>query len=98
MIANKRGYSELSTQKGGVFFTTSDLRDLSKQFTDTNEQYQKMQSSLVKEVIAIAGGSAPGLFILCAHVDMIFEATYIPVLEDLDNIIAHLDVIIRCKI
>lgn len=55
VISNKRGYTELSTQKGGVFFTTSDLRDLSKQYTDTNEQYQRMQSSLVKEVIAIAG-------------------------------------------
>ncbi|KAG8936053.1 MutS-like protein [Tulasnella sp. 408] len=74
-IQNKRGYSELSTQKGGVFFTTTDLRDLSKRFADTTAQYQRMQSSLVKEVIGIA-------------------ATYIPVLEDLDNIIAHLDVIV----
>ncbi|KAG8985310.1 MutS-like protein [Tulasnella sp. 427] len=76
VIQNKRGYSELSTQKGGVFFTTTDLRDLSKRFADTTAQYQRMQSSLVKEVISIA-------------------TTYIPVLEDLDNIIAHLDVIVR---
>ncbi|KAG8982990.1 MutS-like protein, partial [Tulasnella sp. 427] len=75
VIQNKRGYSELSTQKGGVFFTTTDLRDLSKRFADTTAQYQRMQSSLVKEVISIA-------------------TTYIPVLEDLDNIIAHLDVIV----
>ncbi|KAG8940904.1 MutS-like protein [Tulasnella sp. 424] len=74
-IQNKRGYSELSTQKGGVFFTTPDLRDLSKRFADTTGQYQRMQSGLVKEVISIA-------------------STYIPVLEDLDNIIAHLDVIV----
>ncbi|KAG8902921.1 MutS-like protein [Tulasnella sp. 403] len=75
LISNKRGYHELSTQKGGVFFTTSDLRELSKRYSDTTDEYQRMQSNLVKEVIAIA-------------------ATYIPVLEDLDSIIAHLDVIV----
>lgn len=53
-IQNNRAYSELSTQKGGVFFTTPDLRDLSKRFADTTGQYQRMQSGLVKEVIGIA--------------------------------------------
>ncbi|KAG8862943.1 MutS-like protein [Tulasnella sp. 330] len=74
-IHNKKGYRELQTLKGGVFFTTSDLRDLSNRYRGTTDEYQRMQSGLVKEVIAIA-------------------ATYIPVLEDLDVIIAHLDVII----
>ncbi|KAG8994263.1 MutS-like protein [Tulasnella sp. JGI-2019a] len=75
VIQNKKGYSELQTLKGGVFFTTPELRDLSNRYRGTTDEYQRMQSGLVKEVIAIA-------------------ATYTPVLEELDVIIAHLDVII----
>ncbi|KZS97038.1 DNA mismatch repair protein [Sistotremastrum niveocremeum HHB9708] len=74
-INNKRQYIELSTQKSGVFFTTSRLKDLSTDYTDKTELYEKTQGSLVKEIINIA-------------------ATYTPVLEAMDLVIARLDVIL----
>lgn len=60
MISNKKRYSELSTQKAGIYFTTADLRDASRRFADATERYHKLQSNLVKEVIGIASkqGSA----------------------------------------
>lgn len=54
-ISNKSSYIELSTQKGGVFFTTKEMRRLSKEYTETTEAYKRTQTNLVKEVIAIAG-------------------------------------------
>lgn len=48
-------YIELSTQKSGTFFTTKPMKEASTLFQETQEQYQKEQSSLVKEVVSIAG-------------------------------------------
>ncbi|KDQ06534.1 hypothetical protein BOTBODRAFT_140987 [Botryobasidium botryosum FD-172 SS1] len=74
-IHNKRGYIEITTQKSGTYFTTSDLKELSTDYADMTKEYARKQSDLVKEVLAIA-------------------STYIPVLENLGNLIAHLDVIV----
>ncbi|KAI1798056.1 DNA mismatch repair protein [Ganoderma leucocontextum] len=70
---DKKKYIELGTQKSGVFFTTSTLKELSTEHTEVTEQYSRTQSGLVKEVVNIA-------------------STYTPVLEALNNVIAHLDV------
>lgn len=68
-------YTELNTNKGGVFFRTKALKQLAEDFAELSQTYSRTQSGLVKEVINIA-------------------ATYTPVLETVDVIIANLDVII----
>jgi len=57
-IRNKKEYIELSTQKGGIFFTTPALKSLSDSYTELSNGYEKKQSELVKEVIAIVGTAA----------------------------------------
>ncbi|SGY74910.1 BQ5605_C005g03387 [Microbotryum silenes-dioicae] len=73
-IKNKKGYIELKNQTNGVHFTTKQLKSLNDDHKDLTKQYEKKQSALVKEVIAIA-------------------ASYCPVLETLNNLLAHLDVV-----
>nr|ASF90284.1 hypothetical protein SPAR01119 [Bartheletia paradoxa] len=75
VIRNKKDYPEISTQKGGVYFTTSTMKELSSEHSEVTELYEKQQSSLVKEVVTIA-------------------ASYSPVLEIVNTVIANLDVII----
>jgi hypothetical protein len=41
--------------KAGIFFTTANLRELAADHVDKTKAYQKTQSSLVKEVVNIAG-------------------------------------------
>ncbi|KAJ8701458.1 MSH2 protein [Pleurotus ostreatus] len=73
-IKNKK-YTEITTLKTGVFFTTSDLKELAEEYVTYTAQYSKTQSSVVKQVVEIA-------------------ATYTPVLDLLDTVIAPLDVIV----
>ena len=74
-IRNKSAYKEISTQKNGVYFTTTILQDLRRSYDQLNANYTRKQSSLVSEVVQVA-------------------ASYVPVLENLATIIAHLDVVI----
>ncbi|RKP10741.1 muts-like protein 2-like protein [Thamnocephalis sphaerospora] len=67
-------YAELTTQKAGLYFTTPELKQLNETYTTTQEEYQRVQSSLVKEVLGIV-------------------ASYCPVMETLNGLLAHLDVI-----
>ncbi|KAG9218238.1 hypothetical protein CCMSSC00406_0005919 [Pleurotus cornucopiae] len=73
-IKNKK-YTEITTLKTGVFFTTFDLKELAEEYVTYTAQYSRTQSSVVKQVVQIA-------------------ATYTPVLDLLDTVIAPLDVII----
>ncbi|KAI8058111.1 muts domain V-domain-containing protein [Syncephalis plumigaleata] len=66
---------ELATQKAGLYFTTPQLKQLSEAYTDTQAEYQRIQSTLVKQVIEIV-------------------ATYCPIMENLNGLLAHLDVIV----
>jgi len=52
-IRNSSQYIELSTTKGGIYFTTSKLKPLSDQYTQFQSAYDKQQATLVKEVINI---------------------------------------------
>ena len=54
-IRNKRQYQECSTQKNGVFFTTSSLLSLRREFDQLSENYNRTQSGLVHEVVSVAG-------------------------------------------
>lgn len=75
VVEKKKDYTELSTQKAGVLFTTKTLKRHSVEYSELRERYNRVQSTLVAEVVSIASG-------------------YTPVLEAVDDIIAHLDVIV----
>ena len=74
-IRNKREYQECSTQKNGVYFTTSSLQSMRREFDQLSENYNRTQSSLASEVVGVA-------------------SSYVPVLEQLAGVLAHLDVIV----
>ncbi|GAA5986604.1 hypothetical protein JCM11641_005164 [Rhodosporidiobolus odoratus] len=73
-IKNKKGYIELKNMTSGVHFTTKTLKRLNEDYRSITKDYEKKQSSLVKEVIQIA-------------------ASYCEVLENLNGVIAHVDVL-----
>ncbi|PWN51340.1 putative DNA mismatch repair protein MSH2 [Violaceomyces palustris] len=75
VLKNKRGYHDIATVKGGLYFTNDTLRELNNDFRDLSESYSRSQTELVKNVIQIA-------------------STYCPPLEQLNTIVAHLDVIV----
>ncbi|KAN0065878.1 MSH2 protein [Thecaphora frezii] len=75
LVRNKKGYHDIATVKGGLYFTNGALRELSTEFRDLSEKYNRSQSGLVREVIQIA-------------------STYCPPLEQLNVVLAQLDVII----
>jgi DNA mismatch repair protein MSH2/vacuolar protein sorting-associated protein IST1 len=74
-IRGKKTYQEISTQKNGVYFTTSTLQDKRREFDQLSENYNRTQSGLVNEVVAVA-------------------SSYVPVVEKLAAVLAHLDVIV----
>lgn len=74
-IRGKKEYQECSTQKNGVYFTTSNLQRLRREFDQLSDNYNRTQSGLVNEVVQVA-------------------STYIPVLEKLAAVLAHMDVIV----
>jgi DNA mismatch repair ATPase MutS len=54
LIRNKKEYIDLTTQKSGSIFTTRTLRDLKDEYSTLQEDYEKAQRLLVKEVVDIA--------------------------------------------
>ena len=52
---NKLKYIELTSKSNGVLFTTKRLKSDVESFKDLQSRYDKKQSSLVKEVVGIAG-------------------------------------------
>lgn len=73
-IRNNKKYHECSTQKNGVYFTTSKLQSLRREFDQLSENYNRTQSSLVSEVIGVAASYCPVLESLAgvlAHLDVI---------------------------
>lgn len=88
-------YIELGTIKSGVYFTTKKLKALSTDHQETTHEYQRTQSGLVKEVVSIACKILPSPLLWHSQNHFLRTATYTPVLETLDHIIAYLDVILR---
>lgn len=75
-----------------MYFTTKTLKSLATDYQEANEEYQRTQSGLVKEVVNIACEYLvlqPAVWLTGCI------ATYTPVLEKLDHVLAHLDVIVR---
>ncbi|KAF1963656.1 DNA mismatch repair protein [Byssothecium circinans] len=74
-IRQKKEYQECSTQKNGVYFTTSSLQAKRREFDQLSENYNRTQAGLVGEVVSVA-------------------SSYVPVVEKLAAVLAHLDVIV----
>lgn len=85
-LRSHSGYIELSTQKAGVYFTSRSLKSSSQEFGDLTQEYNKTQSGLVKEVVAIVATYTPvleNLSLVLAHLDVIVSfahaASYAPI-------------------
>ena len=81
-IRNKKQYQECSTQKNGVFFTTTTLSGLRREFDQLSENYNRTQSGLVNEVVSVAASYCPVLEKLAgvlAHLDVIVSFAHVSV-------------------
>lgn len=88
-------YIELGTIKSGVYFTTKKLKALSMDYQESTGEYQRTQNGLVKEVVSIACKILYLCYLATHRCVFLRAATYTPVLENLDLVIAGLDVILR---
>ncbi|GIJ87608.1 mutS-like protein [Aspergillus pseudoviridinutans] len=73
-IRNKREYQECSTQKNGVYFTTSTMQALRREHDQLSSNYNRTQTGLVSEVVNVAASYCPVLEQLAgvlAHLDVI---------------------------
>lgn len=61
IVKNRKGYVDLGTVKGGLYFTTSALRELNDEFRGLSDNYARTQSRLVRDVIDIASSYTPPL-------------------------------------
>ena len=79
-IRNKKQYQECSTQKNGVYFTTSTLATMRREFDQLSSNYNRTQSGLVGEVVAVAASYTPVLEALAAvlsHLDVIVSFAHV---------------------
>ena len=81
-IRNKKQYQECSTQKNGVYFTTSKMQELRREHDQLSENYNRTQSGLVSEVVGVAASYCPVLEKLAAvlsHLDVIVSFAHVSV-------------------
>ncbi|KAI9787773.1 MAG: MutS-like protein [Geoglossum umbratile] len=81
-IRNKKQYQECSTQKNGVYFTTSPLQAMRREFDQLSENYNRTQSGLVTEVVNVAASYCPVIEQLAgvlAHLDVIVSFAHVSV-------------------
>ncbi|KAL9624982.1 MAG: hypothetical protein Q9160_000711 [Pyrenula sp. 1 TL-2023] len=81
-IRGKPMYQECSTQKNGVYFTTSHLQSLRREHDQLSASYNRTQSSLVSEVVSVAASYTPvfeSLAAVLAHLDVIVSLAHVSV-------------------
>lgn len=81
-IRNKKQYQECSTQKNGVFFTTTAMTEMRREFDKLSENYNRTQSGLVSEVVNVAASYCPVIEQLAgvlAHLDVIVSFAHVSV-------------------
>ena len=81
-IRNKSSYQEISTQKNGVYFTTNTLQSLRREHDQLSASYNRTQSSLVSEVVAVAASYTPvieSLASIIAHLDVIVSFAHVSI-------------------
>lgn len=55
VLRNKPEFIEYATQKAGTYFTTVKLKDINESWSTLCNEYEKCQSSLVKQIIDSVG-------------------------------------------
>ena len=81
-IRNKKQYQECSTQKNGVYFTTTVMQNMRREFDQLSENYNRTQSGLVSEVVNVAASYCPVIEKLAgvlAHLDVIVTLAHVSV-------------------
>jgi DNA mismatch repair protein MSH2 len=81
-IRNKKQYQECSTQKNGVFFTTTKMSNYRRDFDQLSENYNRTQTGLVSEVVNVAASYCPVIEKLAgvlAHLDVIVSFAHVSV-------------------
>ncbi|KAF2487437.1 muts domain V-domain-containing protein [Neohortaea acidophila] len=81
-IRNKKQYQECSTQKNGVFFTTTAMSQMKREFEQLEQNYERTQGGLVSEVVGVAASYCPVLEKLAgvlAHLDVIVSFAHVSV-------------------
>ncbi|KKA23950.1 DNA mismatch repair protein Msh2 [Rasamsonia emersonii CBS 393.64] len=81
-IRNKREYMECSTQKNGVYFTTSTMQALRREHDQLSANYNRTQTGLVNEVVNVAASYCPILEQLAgvlSHLDVIVSFAHVSV-------------------
>ncbi|THY50665.1 DNA mismatch repair protein-like protein msh-2 [Aureobasidium pullulans] len=79
-IRNKKQYQECSTQKNGVYFTTTTLQAMRREHDQLSENYNRTQSGLVQEVVGVAASYCPvveKLAGILAHMDVIVSFAHV---------------------
>lgn len=82
--------------KGGIYFRTKRLKKIAEEYLEATEAYRKLQAGLVREVVNIACKANSPCILDIPYLMAWLSATYGSVLEALDSLIAHLDVVVRC--
>ncbi|CCK73494.1 mismatch repair ATPase MSH2 NDAI_0G05110 [Naumovozyma dairenensis CBS 421] len=73
-LRKHKKYLELSTVKAGIFFSTRELKELAQETAVLQKEYDRQQSSLVKEIVGITSSYSPVLEKLSqilAHLDVL---------------------------
>lgn len=81
-IRNKREYTECSTQKNGVYFTTNAMTSMRREHDQLSQNYNRTQSGLVSEVVSVAASYCPVLEKLAgvlSHLDVIVSFAHVSV-------------------
>ena len=81
-IRNKREYQECSTQKNGVYFTTSTMQSMRREHDQLSENYNRTQNGLVQEVVNVAASYCPIIEKLAgvlSHLDVIVSFAHVSV-------------------
>ena len=81
-IRNKKEYTECSTQKNGVYFTTNAMVSMRREHDQLSQNYNRTQSGLVSEVVSVAASYCPVLEKLAgvlSHLDVIVSFAHVSV-------------------
>lgn len=79
-IRGQSKFIELQTVKAGVFFTTSEMREISRESAELQDKYNKQQNHVVKEIVSIASTYASVLddiSLVLSHLDVIVAMAHI---------------------
>ncbi|KAL8985311.1 MAG: hypothetical protein Q9205_000960 [Flavoplaca limonia] len=81
-IRNKKQFQECSTQKNGVYFTTTSMQTMRREHDQLSSNYNRTQSGLVSEVVSVAASYCPlieKLAAVLAHLDVIISFAHVSV-------------------